>query len=136
MQPRFLIVDDDPTIREMVAAMLQSFGCETDTAEGGTQALAKIALNQRTKPYDAVFLDIMMPDLDGLQVLKRIKGEELFADLPVIMLTAKDDGELMMQAYQDGAAYYIAKPFNSKQIVYCLDIILGEEEAAEIAKLG
>ena len=50
MGPRFLIVDDDPTIREMVAGMLSSFGCESDTAEGGTQALAKLALNQRTKP--------------------------------------------------------------------------------------
>ena len=126
MGPRFLVVDDDPAVREVLSEILTSFECEVDTAESGSQALAKIVLHHRRQPYDAIFLDLMMPGINGCEVLKRIKATEFSKDLPVIMVTAVDEADCMIEAYREGAEYYIPKPFNAEQIIYCLDLILGD----------
>jgi DNA-binding response OmpR family regulator len=131
MGPRFLIVDDDPTVREVLSEILTSFDCEVDQAENGNQALGKIVLHHKRQPYDAVFLDLVMPGINGYEVLKRIKTTEFSKDLPVIMLTAADEGELMIEAYRNGADYYIPKPFNANQIIYCLDLLLGDGDSAQ-----
>jgi CheY-like chemotaxis protein len=131
MGPRFLVVDDDPAVREVLSEILTSFECEVDTAESGSQALAKIVLHHKRQPYDAIFLDLMMPGINGCEVLKRIKTTEFSKDLPVIMVTAVDEADAMIEAYREGADYYIPKPFNAQQIIYCLDLILGDGNPSE-----
>ena len=129
MIPKFLVVDDDADVRTLMQAMLQALGCESVIADGGTQALQILENKEMASQFDAVFLDVMMPDVSGIEVLKIIKQSSHLSHLPVIMLTAKDRSDDIIDGYKGGADYYIPKPFTKEQIVYGLDLVLGEEES-------
>ena len=102
---RVLVVDDEYDIRYLVQAALEH--CEVLTAADGPSALALL----RHTDIDAVFLDVMMPGMDGFSVLRRIRADERFRDLPVIMLTAKAGEHDHLRAFKDGADAYLTKPF-------------------------
>jgi CheY-like chemotaxis protein len=102
---RVLVVDDEYDIRYLVQAALEH--CEVVTAADGPSALALL----RHTDIDAVLLDVMMPGMDGFAVLRRIRGDEQYRELPVIMLTAKAGEHDHFRAYQDGADAYLTKPF-------------------------
>ncbi|MBX7139384.1 MAG: response regulator, partial [Oligoflexia bacterium] len=74
MNPKFLIVDDDPSCTDLLATMLQSLGCESVAVHSGTEALSILSNEVSSSAFDAVFLDIMMPDIDGLQVLTQFRA--------------------------------------------------------------
>jgi len=107
-----LIVDDDPNIRELVKYNLTLDGFIVSIAENGQQGLDCI----RKGNIDLVLLDVMMPELDGLQVLSELKGSSLTSSLPVFMLTAKGMVSDMERAYKIGADDYIAKPFDPEEL--------------------
>ena len=127
MIPKFLVIDDDSDVRTLMQVMLQALGCESVTADGGVQALQILQNKQLVEQFDAVFLDVMMPDISGLDVLKAIKESPDLSHLPVIMLTAKDRSDDIIDGYKGGADYYIPKPFTKEQIIYGLDLVLGED---------
>jgi CheY-like chemotaxis protein len=98
-------VDDEYDIRYLVQAALEH--CEVLTAADGPSALGLL----RHAQIDAILLDVMMPGMDGFSVLRRIRGDEQYSDIPVIMLTAKVGEHDHLKAFKDGADAYLTKPF-------------------------
>lgn len=103
-----LLVDDDPTNREMLARRLQRQGYTVTMAENGLQGIKLL----RSKPFDLVLLDLIMPGLDGCQVLTRMKADPGLKDIPVIMISALDQENGIARCIELGAEDYVAKPFN------------------------
>jgi DNA-binding response OmpR family regulator len=107
---RILAVDDDPEVRKVTKAALESAGFEVWGAESGEEALE--LLDDRGLPHLAV-IDIMLPGLDGLGLSRRI-GE--FSDVPIIMLTVVDETETVVQAIDQYAEDYVTKPFSPSEL--------------------
>lgn len=107
---RVLIVDDVSDNRSVIAASLGMDGYDLIEADGGAAAIEEIA---RTKP-DLVLLDLMMPEVDGFAVVKKLRGELAMADLPVIVITAMGEAESQATALELGADDYMTKPFSPK----------------------
>lgn len=110
MSKNILVVDDDKDIRELVEAYLKAEGYIVDKASDGEEALSLI----EEKAYDLVILDIMMPKIDGIETLIRIRKKY---KMPVIFLTAKNDEIDMVKGLTLGADDYIAKPFSSMELI-------------------
>ena len=108
-----LIVDDSATIRRSAETMLANEGCNVVTAENGFEALSKIT---RHRP-DLVFVDIMMPRLDGYQTTAIIKNNAEFRDTPVIMLTSKDGLFDKARGRVVGSDLYLTKPFTREELL-------------------
>ncbi len=123
---KFLIVDDDADIRVLMDVMLHSLGAETVLVENGAKALEILADPEKAKEFRAVFLDIMMPEVHGYEVLAQFRKMPHGDSVPIIMLTAKGRGEDIITGYQEGADYYIPKPFTKEQIVYGLNLLVTE----------
>ncbi len=101
---RLLIVDDEQDAVEFLAGQFKNRGLEVDTALNGLEAIERVQANIP----DLVFLDIRMPGMDGIEVLKKIK--EIYPALKVVMMTAVQDEEIVEQAMALGAIDYITKP--------------------------
>lgn len=110
---RVLIVDDSATIRRSAETMLANEGCEVITAENGFEALSKIT---RHHP-DMIFVDIMMPRLDGYQTCAIIKNNAEFRETPVVMLTSKDGLFDMARGRVVGSDQYLTKPFTRDELL-------------------
>jgi DNA-binding response OmpR family regulator len=113
MPKRILVVDDEPHIVRLVQVNLQREGYEVLTAYDGVEALEKVA---REKP-DMVVLDVMMPRMNGFEVLKKLKADEATRDIPVIMLTAKAQDADVFRGWQSGVDSYLTKPFNPMELL-------------------
>jgi DNA-binding response OmpR family regulator len=114
-----LVVDDEPTIAEVVARYLQRAGYEARTAPDGPSAVVA-ALSRRP---DLVVLDIMLPGLDGLEVMRRLR-EDADAHVPVILLTAKGEESDRLVGLRQGADDYVVKPFSPLELVARVDAVL------------
>ncbi len=126
-----LIVDDEAAIREMIRVGLELAGYECLEAADAQSAHAAI-LDERP---DLVLLDWMMPQTSGIELLRRLRREEVSNDIPVIMLTAKDDEDNRVQGLDVGADDYITKPFSSRELLARIKALLrraqgGEEDEA------
>jgi DNA-binding response OmpR family regulator len=117
--PKILVVDDDPSIRSLVMDSLSIEGYQVCAAEDGFAGLRAI---EAQRP-DCVLLDVMMPGLDGHQVLQRIRAAEHGPDLPVVMLTAYSDDANAWQAWTEGVDYFLAKPFDAMELLRYLDYL-------------
>ncbi|MDX7988671.1 chemotaxis protein CheY [Xenorhabdus sp. 12] len=117
---RFLVVDDFSTMRRIVRNLLKELGFNNvDEAQDGAEALTKL----RTAEFDFVISDWNMPNIDGLELLKTIRGEEKLAALPVLMVTAEAKKENIIAAAQAGASGYVVKPFTAAILEEKLDKI-------------
>ncbi len=103
-----LIVDDDATNRDVLSRRLIRQGHEVRTATSGSDALRVI----EEADFDLVLLDIMMPDMDGYEVLARLKGEDRLRHIPVVMISALNELQSVVRCLEAGAEDYLAKPFN------------------------
>ncbi|HET7653267.1 MAG TPA: response regulator [Acidimicrobiales bacterium] len=108
MGGRVLVVDDEAEIRELCRVNLEFEGFDVVEAKNGSEA---IELARRVRP-DLVFLDLMMPGVDGWDVLHALKTDDDLASIPVILLTAKSGEEDQMRGWQEGILEYVSKPFN------------------------
>ncbi len=117
-----MVVDDNPDIITIVKTILEGRGYTVFSASSGPELLSMLPNH---KP-DLIILDIMMPEMDGLEVLTRLKGKAETATTPVILLTAKVQYEDVLGGYKLGADYYITKPFTSTQLVNGINLLLGE----------
>jgi len=97
-------------------------------ATTGEEALSKVA----TDEPDLVLLDVMMPQMSGIEVLERIKTTHATSKVPVIMVTAKIQDDDVLTGYQHGADYYITKPCTAKQLLYGIGLVLDRVEAAAV----
>jgi len=121
-----MVVDDNPDIITIVKTILEGRGFTVFSASSGPELLSMLP-NQKA---DLIILDIMMPEMDGLEVLTRLKGKTETSTIPVILLTAKVQYEDVLGGYKLGADYYITKPFTSTQLVNGINLLLGEGKAA------
>jgi len=127
MLKKILAVDDERHIVRLVQVNLQKEGFEVATASNGREALEKVAAD---KP-DLVVLDVMMPEMDGFEALKKLKEDPETAGIPVIMLTAKAQDADVFRGWQSGADLYLTKPFNPQELITFVKRIFqsrGEQE--------
>ena len=110
---KVMIIDDSKTIRRTAETLLKKEGCEVVTATDGFEALAKIA---DEKP-DIIFVDIMMPRLDGYQTCALIKNNQVFKETPVIMLSSKDGLFDRARGRIVGSDQYLTKPFTKDELL-------------------
>jgi DNA-binding response OmpR family regulator len=106
--PRVLVVDDVEDNREILRRRLMAARFEVETACSGAECLETLA----ERPFDIVLLDHMMPGMDGIETLTAIRGKWSKTELPVIMVTARDDDPLIVKAFDIGANDFVAKPFS------------------------
>lgn len=124
--PRILVVDDEPAIVEGLCEALEFLGYQVQAAFDGQQALDAI---DQDRP-DLVVLDVLMPRLDGLQVLRILRGNPTTKDLPVIMLTALGSDVAIVEGIKAGATMYLTKPVELSKIASLISAILGPRRAA------
>ncbi len=113
MAGRVLIVEDEPDIRDLLAWHLEREGYQVSRSRTGLEALRQIEM----APPDLVLLDLMLPELDGLEVCRRLRRERATASLPIVMLTAKGEELDRVLGLELGADDYIVKPFSPKEVV-------------------
>lgn len=111
-----LAVDDNRMNRMKMARALQG-DYQVTQAQGGEEALALL----RSQSFHLVLLDIEMPDVDGFEVLRQMKGEPSLRDIPVIVVSGLEDKNSFERCLQMGATDYIAKPFDLAQLKACVD---------------
>ena len=110
---KVMVIDDSKTIRKSAESLLTKEGCEVVTANDGFEALAKIAEHRP----DLIFVDIMMPRLDGYQTCALIKNNRLFKSTPVIMLSSKDSIFDKARGKIVGSEQYLTKPFTKDDLL-------------------
>ena len=120
MSKKVLTVDDSPSVRKMVEFSLKSKGYVMGSAGDGMEALDQLGQEE----FDAIILDVNMPRMNGLEFLEKVKNDENFAGIPVIMLTTEGQDEDRDKAMALGATAYIVKPFKPTQLLNLLDDIL------------
>jgi len=116
--PTVLVVDDDPTLREVVSGYLTRAGLDVLEGRDGPEALSVA----RDRSPDLVVLDLTLPGLDGLEVFRRLRAER--GDLPVVMLTARGEESDRVLGLEIGADDYVTKPFSSRELVLRIQSIL------------
>ena len=117
MSIRVLLIDDDARLHELLSAYLATGGIRLDHAASGEAGLAAL----RADTYDAILLDVMMPGIDGLETLRRIRGRDA---IPVLMLTARGDESDRVVGLELGADDYVPKPFAPRELLARLRAVL------------
>jgi DNA-binding response OmpR family regulator len=118
--PKILIIDDDPDICEIVKVNLEGVGYDVSVANDGAAGLSEAITSQP----DLVILDVLMPELDGWQVLEKLTQEPRTASCPIIMLTCKGDDQDVIRGLSTGAVEYVTKPFYPENLVASVKILL------------
>lgn len=121
---RLLLAEDEKSLSKALTAILEHSGYSVDAVYNGKDAVEYL----ETGEYDGVILDIMMPVMDGLEVCKQVRK---MSDLPIIMLTAKDEDDDRILGLEIGADDYITKPFNSREVVARIKAVLRRAGAQE-----
>ncbi len=113
LKSRILVVDDISKNLQVVGTILRNEGYHVMPATSGLQALERVS----AQPPDLILLDLMMPEMDGLEVCSRLKAEPLTRQIPVIFLTASNEMDHLMKGFEAGAVDYITKPFNAPELL-------------------
>ena len=126
-----MVADDNPELVKIVRVMLEAKGYNVMCADNGKEVFAGL---KEQKP-DLILLDIMMPQMSGLEVLERLRGNPGTASIPVILLTAKVQYDDILGGYKMGADYYITKPFTSIQVLEGINLFLGGDQGRSVESL-
>jgi len=127
---KVIVIDDSKTIRRTAETLLKKAGCEVVTATDGFESLAKVAENRP----DIIFVDIMMPRLDGYQTCALIKNNQQFKKTPVVMLSSKDGLFERARGRIVGAEHYMTKPFTREELLNTIKTFVVDVKAG--AKKG
>lgn len=120
MAAKILIVEDDQDSREVLSRIIENLGYEVLAFSSGKEALAEVVKTT----VDLAMIDIMMPEMNGYEVLQAIRAMGNYTELPIIMVTAKDQDTEVFEGYKYGADYYIPKPYTAKQIEWGIKTFL------------
>ena len=123
---KILIVDDEPDIVETLLSLLQARNFDVITASDGLEGLSKAS----SEHPDLTILDVMMSGMDGYDVCLTLKNDKQTQNMPVIMLTAKEEKESIIKAHKSGADDYIIKPFNLPTLLSKLNKFLPDNKKA------
>lgn len=106
------------TLRESIALLLKAIGFNSvNQADSGQSALRKIELSlEENQPYKLIFSDINMPELNGIDFVKKIKSDDRTKNIPVVMISTENEASIVMDAISAGAANYLLKPFTSEAL--------------------
>jgi len=124
---KVLVVDDEADVLLLCRVNLEFEGYDVVEASDGEEAMRKVA---EERP-DVVLLDVMMPKMDGWQVLAALKGDPVTSDIPVVMLTAKVQDQDQIKGWSGGAAEYITKPFSPLALSQVLEEVLSKDPEEE-----
>ena len=120
-RPLVVVADDDEDILTLVQVALSGRGYDVEVARDGSAALALL----QERPAAAAVLDIAMPGLDGLAVLRQVRADARTAELPVVLLSARAQESDVALGYELGATKYIRKPFSPRELAATLDALVG-----------
>lgn len=131
MQPKILVVDDDPAINEMLTIVLEAEGFDTSSVQDGAEAVDAF----HTYDPDLILLDLMLPGVNGIDICREIRRTSA---VPIVMLTAKTDTVDVVLGLESGADDYITKPFKPKELIARIRARLrrADDEPAEVLKVG
>lgn len=131
---RVLIVDDDPDILRLVSYNLTQAGFDIVTADTGRKAIEAV----QRHPPDLVILDVMLPDIDGMEVCRTLRGHESSRRIPIIMLTARGDEIDRVVGFELGADDYVGKPFSPRELVLRVKSVLrrAHSDRPEMLRFG
>ncbi len=118
---RLLVADDDPIMREIAATQFRSPSCDVETAENGLQAWWALASGRH---FDLALIDLDMPELDGFALIQKVRADERLANLPIVVVTGRDDLFAIDRAYETGATSFAAKPVNWRLLAHQLRYVL------------
>ena len=124
MPKRLLVVDAEPNLLRAVAACLKAEGYEVSTARSGHEALVKLA---ETVP-DLLISDIRMPEMDGYQLARQLRGSPRTVLVPIVFLTAKDETADRIEGFRAGIDAYLTKPFEPDELLAVVNAILSRVE--------
>jgi two-component system cell cycle response regulator len=127
---RLLVVDDDPINRRLLASYLQREGHEVVTANDGGAGWETV----RREPFDVVLLDVLMPELDGYEVLERIRADADLRHLPVIMISSLDETDSIVRCIELGADDYLPKPFSPPLLRARINAGLARKRLADLER--
>jgi CheY-like chemotaxis protein len=118
---RVLVVDDDPTVCEMIQDVLNSADMETVTHTSSQEAATRLELEK----FQAVFLDVNMPSPDGLELARWIRASGLNRTTPIVMITGEDDRTILSRAFQAGASFFLFKPIDRHRMLRLIRVAEG-----------
>ena len=124
--PRVLVVEDDPDIAQLVERYLEKSGFSVELLANGRDALAAVA----ARPPDVLVLDLMLPQVDGLEICRVVRGNTATAAIPIIMLTARAEESDRIVGLEMGADDYLAKPFSPNELVARVRALLRRAQRA------
>ena len=126
---RILVVDDDDYNRTAISRLVEELGYHAETAEDGFEALAKVKLG-----FDLVLSDVVMPGMDGFEVVRKLRADPVTENLPVIMVTSLDSREDRLRAVESGANDYITKPVDMAELKIRMKSVLAAKDAQDALK--
>ena len=129
MAKQVLVAEDEPNIVESLSFLLERAGFRVAVEPDGRKALETALAN----PPSVLVLDVMLPNMDGYEILRRLRADGRGKDLPVVMLTAKGQREDRETAMESGADLFITKPFSNKEIVSAVDRLSNGRPVAQAA---
>lgn len=118
---RIMAVDDEPAILDPLKVMLEAYGYEVLTIRDSLEALKRLELEK----VDGLFLDVRMPRMDGFELTRLVRKLKLNGQIPIVMLTALDDGETMRKGFDVGITFFLGKPFTRERVYKLLGAIKG-----------
>jgi two-component system chemotaxis response regulator CheY len=124
---RILVADDNPVIRHMVTSILKSEGHTVVAVNDGLEAFHVL---QRDADFKAAIFDMMMPHLEGLDVIRQMRTEKRLMRIPVIMITSENDLKLMKESFDAGVTVFLPKPFSPAQLQTMLHAVLAKNQGA------
>ena len=127
---RILVVDDEPEIHAVLGKLLSKEGYDVDSAYNAEEAFDSIS---QEKP-DLMILDIMMPQVSGIEVCNRLKGDEATNDILILIVSARDAQEDRIEGLSHGADDYVSKPFHLRSLVRKIEHMLEKKEVNEFEK--
>lgn len=128
MSRRILLAEDEPVLARLIQDVLQDRGYQVTLFEDGASAWDHLADQH---DYDVILLDWSMPGMDGIDLLRKIKAEPDLARIPIIMETANSDDDSIRQGLQEGAYYYLVKPFQPETLEAIVDAALAQRQEME-----
>lgn len=123
---KVLVADDDPAIQELIRLNLEVQGYQVIIASNGVETVRK-ALSERP---DLIILDILMPEMDGYEVMRLLKNSEETSNIPIIVLTAYASDAGALVSWMEGAEGYLAKPFNPDELLMLVERVLSSPDKA------
>lgn len=121
--PKIVVVDDDQEILKLIAMLLRRIGAEALTFSDGRAVLSYLA----TETPDLIVLDLMLPDINGLEILGRLRSQKQFDPVPVLILSAKADPDTIREGLDQGADGYVTKPYIANSLIDKVRLLLQSE---------